>query len=237
VRFRIGISYGPERGPYPHYAAAVRAAADRLKLDVETVDLSDPRATPKSLDGIVFTGGGDINPERFGKGDEADRVSGVDDDRDSFEFRLLEAAQSRELPIFGICRGAQLINVGFGGDLITHIPNASAHVKTQDGKDARHEISVRKNSLIGNLTSEKRAHVNSSHHQAVGRLADAFKPTAQADDGTVEAFERADETGKPFLVAVQWHPERMQQDEPLAGSLFELFLSSIVARARVSCRR
>lgn len=237
MRLRVGISYGPERGPYPHYAAAARAAGERLGIDVEAVDLSDGSTSPDTVDAIVFTGGGDIAPERFGKGDESDRVEGVDAARDELEFGLLQAARDRELPILGICRGAQLINVGFGGDLVTHIDHADAHVKTAAGKDARHDVVVSDGSLIGRLSGAGRARVNSSHHQAVGRLAEPFAVTALAEDGTVEAYEWAQPGGKPFLLAVQWHPERMDQKEKLAGPLFERFLQAVTDSARVPRRR
>ena len=237
VRFRIGISYGPESGPYPHYAAAVRAAADRLKLDVETVDLSERTIAKVSVDGIVFTGGGDVNPERFGKGHEADRVSGVDNDRDALEFGLLAEARKKDVPILGICRGLQLLNVAHGGTLITDIPTARDHVKTAAGNDARHDIALHEGSLVAEVAGGTRANVNSSHHQAVDRLAPPFCETARADDGTVEAFEWAQPGGKPFFLAVQWHPERMDQTEPLAGRLFERFLSAVATSVSQSVSR
>jgi putative glutamine amidotransferase len=223
---RIGISYAPQSGPYPRYIEATQSAAMRLGLDVEVIDLSARPDEAASVDGIIFTGGGDIAPERFGKADEAARCEGIKPQRDDHELRVCDVARRRALPILGICRGEQLLNVAFGGTLITDIPTARDHVK-QDGQDARHAISTIAGSTVAQLAAGDRAEVNSSHHQAVDRLAEPFVVTARANDGTIEAFEWADPHGKPFLLAVQWHPERMNQSEPLAGPIFELFLKAV----------
>jgi putative glutamine amidotransferase len=223
---RIGISYAPQSGPYPRYIEATQSAAMRLGLDVEVIDLSARPDEAASVDGIIFTGGGDIAPERFGKADEAGRCEGIKPQRDDHELRVCDVARRRALPILGICRGEQLLNVAFGGTLITDIPTARDHVK-QDGQDARHAISTVADSIVAQLAAADRAEVNSSHHQAVDRLAEPFVVTARANDGTIEAFEWADPHGKPFLLAVQWHPERMNQSEPLAGPIFELFLNAV----------
>jgi gamma-glutamyl-gamma-aminobutyrate hydrolase PuuD len=223
---RIGISYAPQSGPYPRYIEATQSAATRLGLDVEVIDLWRRHEEAARVDGIIFTGGGDIAPERFGKADEAEQCEGIKPQRDDHEFRVYDVAHERELPILGICRGEQLLNVAFGGTLITDIPVARDHVK-QNGVDARHAISTVAGSIVARLAAADRAEVNSSHHQAVDRLAEPFVVTARASDGTIEAFEWANPQGKPFLLAVQWHPERMDQSESLAGPIFELFLKAV----------
>ena len=226
MAIRIGISYAPQSGPYPRYVEAVQSAATRLGLDVEVIDLWSHPEEAAGVDGIVFTGGGDIAPDRFGKAGEIDRCEGVKTARDDHEFRICDAAKERELPILGICRGEQLLNVHFGGTLITDIATAKDHVNNADGEDARHMIAAQPGSLIARMAGD-RAEVNSSHHQAVERLADPFVVTARASDGTIEAFEWAQPDGKPFLLAVQWHPERMDQNEKLAGPVFEHFLKAV----------
>jgi putative glutamine amidotransferase len=226
MTIRIGISYAPQSGPYPRYIEATRSAAVRLGLDVEAIDLWSRFEEDARVDGLIFTGGGDIAPERFGKADEAIRCEGIKTQRDEHEFALCEMARARELPILGICRGEQLLNVCFGGTLITDIPTARDHVK-QNGDDARHAISAVEGSIVARLAGGACAEVNSSHHQAVDHLAGAFAVTARAADGTIEAFEWDEPGGKPFLLAVQWHPERMDQAESLAGPIFELFLKAV----------
>ena len=221
---QIGFSYAPPEGKYLRYGQAVREAAARLGLEIEAFDLWENAAAAQTIDGIVFTGGGDIAPERFGKGDQIGLCKDVNPERDDHEFGVWETARGRRLPVLGICRGAQLTNVAYGGDLLTQIPAPRAHARTTAGEDARHAVVTQPGTLIARLAAAEDAEVNSSHHQAVDKLAKPFAITARADDGTVEAFEWADPAGKPFLLAVQWHPERMNQAEPLAGLVFDHFL-------------
>src|SRR5579872_1744145 len=214
---RIGLSYAPDQAPYPHYVEALRSASARMNIDIEVVDLWQHPDAAESVDGVVFTGGPDVAPERYGKPNERDRCETIREDRDAHEFRMVDEARKRELPVLGICRGLQLLNVAYGGSLITDIATALAHTK-KAGVDSRHDVI---------LASGERGHVNSSHHQAIDRLAEPFVVTARsAQDEIVEAFEWKDSSGKPFLLAVQWHPERMEQSEPLAGPLFERFLAA-----------
>jgi putative glutamine amidotransferase len=227
MALRIGISYAPQSGPYPRYIEATQSAAARLGLDVEVIDLCARPEEAARIDGVIFTGGGDVAPARFGKADEANRCEGIKLARDDHEFRLCDIACARELPILGICRGEQVLNVHFGGTLITHIATASDHVKRDDGEDAQHEITTVAGSIVAQLASAGRAAVNSSHHQAVDRLGAPFVVTARASDGTIEAYEWAEPDGKPFFLAVQWHPERMNQSDALAGPIFEQFLKAV----------
>ena len=228
MALRIGLSYAPaNEKPYPRYVEALRGAAARMGIEIETIDLwSNPDAAT-SVDGVLFTGGEDVAPERFGKGNERARCGTIREDRDEHEFRVLGEARKRELPLLGICRGLQLLNVAYGGSLITDIATAAEHTK-KAGVDAQHGVAVtEKASLVRMLAGADRGHVNSSHHQAVDRLAEPFVVTARsANDDLVESFEWKDGAGKPFLLAVQWHPERMQQSEPLAGPVFERFLAA-----------
>ena len=226
---RIGLSYAPPKNPYPRYVEAVKAAAVRLGLDIDLVDLWEHPESAESVDGVIFTGGADISPHWYGKTEEVDRCGELDLPRDEHELDLFKRVKERVLPVLGICRGAQLVNVAFGGTLITDIPHASDHVRRSDKTDARHGVAVREGSLIAEIGGTTRTEVNSSHHQAVDRLADAFVATARADDGTIEAYEWAQSPGKPFFLAVQWHPERMDQSESLAGPLFDCFLSAVAS--------
>ena len=224
---RIGLSYAPAEPPYPNYFRAVQDAAARLGTDIEVVDLWNDRGAIRDVDAVIFTGGEDIAPERYGKGDERPRCGEIRADRDEHEFALLAEARQRDLPMLGICRGTQLLNVAFGGTLVTDIDTASDHTK-KAGADSRHDVLVETSSLIGKLAGAHRCNVNSSHHQAVDRLAEPFVITARsAEDRIIEAFERAQPEGKPFLLAVQWHPERMQQSESLAGPIFETLIKEI----------
>jgi putative glutamine amidotransferase len=223
----IGISYAPDKKPYQYYGEAVRQAAERIGVTVGLVNLVDDPTAMDFIDGIVFTGGGDIDPARYGRQDARAVCHGIDDARDKAELSLWHVnGTPYVIPTLAICRGMQLINVAEGGTLIPHIARAEAHGRRPDDSDGRHDIVFETGDLWETIEGD-RANVNSSHHQAVDRLADVFVATARADDGTIEAYEWANpDESCPPLVAVQWHPERMRQDEPLAGALFEWLLTA-----------
>lgn len=218
------MSYGPERGPYPNYYRALQAAAQRLPLELETIDLAAAPERSASVDGVLFTGGADIEPSRYGMGEYAPFCT-VDAERDEREFAVYEAATARAVPIFAICRGAQLVNVARGGTLVPDLPDIEAvHHGQIGGNDRRHPLQVVPGSLLASIAHAEEGETNTSHHQAVDKVAADFVVSARADDGVIEAFEWAAPAGKPFLLAVQWHPERMADGEPFAGPLFERFL-------------
>ena len=122
---RVGISYGPPRGPYPNYHRSVRSAAERLDIELETIDLAATPEAVDDIDAILFTGGPDIDPAAYGM-PEYLPLCRIDSDRDALEFRLLESAAKRAIPLFAICRGAQLVNVKRGGTLIPDLPDIKA---------------------------------------------------------------------------------------------------------------
>lgn len=227
MTLRVLISYAPHKNDYPRYGDAARQAVRRLGLDIDVTELKGiEKEDVPPFDGVIFTGGGDINPKRYGKPELEPYCTFVNDKRDEAEFALCKRAVASDSPILGICRGEQLLNVHFGGTLVADIATAADHVK-KHGKDSRHAISIEPGSTIERLAGSTRSEVNSSHHQAVDRLAEPFVVTARASDGTIEAYEWAKPEGKPFLLAVQWHPERMNHTEPLAGPIFELFLKAV----------
>ena len=159
--------------------------------------------TLDALDGIVFSGGADIDPGRYGQ-EAGPATSGIEGFRDDYEFALLERALARDLPVLGICRGSQVLNVGLGGDLVQHLPDVSDEThKDVPGDFVDHEVEVERGTRVGDLLGD-RAPVKSHHHQGFGRLGDGLVVSARADDGTIEAVEDPD---RRFAVGVLWHPE------------------------------
>ena len=178
------------------------------------------------LDGVVFTGGGDIHPRRFGGADHPHHYS-VCDERDEFELRLIRAALAARLPTLAICRGSQVLNVALGGDLHGHLPDVVGedvrHRESQD-RHTRHSVNVAPGSRLAGVLGQEQLEVASWHHQAVNRLGEGLRAVAWAEDATVEALELE---GAPWLLAVQWHPE-LQLEEPAQRRLF----AALLERAR-----
>lgn len=202
------------------YARAVTEAGGLpvfLPLEV------DPGLAVKRLDGILLTGGADVDPIRY----DADRhpeVTEVERERDAFEFALLGEALHHHLPVLGICRGVQVINVHLGGTLHQHVPS---HTRYDVGSAGlAHAVRFDAGSILGSLYGAS-VEVNSLHHQAIDRLGDGLTVTARSDDGAIEGVERGDD-----LVGVQWHPEMMdtRPDDPIFGWIVE------GARSRASAR-
>ncbi len=181
----------------------------------------------RQCDGILFTGGSDVEPERYAKHDEAHRCH-TDAVRDDLEFALFDVAQSVAMPILGVCRGAQLINVALGGSLIVDIPAdvpQSFEHRATEAKDERHAIEVESDTILRRITRLMDGEVNSAHHQAVERLAEGCLQSAVAPDGIVEAFERGAEQGSSGILAVQWHPERLEFENPFSSRVAQYFLA------------
>lgn len=191
-------------------------------------------ALVQRLDGVLFTGGGDVHPQRYGS-QMTPAVNSIDEDRDRVEIHLLHAALKRRLPFLGICRGLQLINVSLGGSLYEDIQEQHrGSIKHDyfmtDGwkRDHKaHEVRLESGSLIADIMATQELAVNSLHHQGVRRLAAGLKMTAHAPDGILEAFEMAD---YPFGLAVQWHPEALPED-PLQRRLFQEFVHAAENRS------
>lgn len=197
------------------YRRAVEAAG------AEPVDIPPGTAQLPAVDGLLLPGGWDVDPSHYGeKKDE--KVGDIDPELDETELRLFHEARGRELPVLGICRGQQVINVAMGGTLVQHLDDHD--VRGHGRSHLAHSIHVDPGSELAQAAGEHQIRVNSFHHQAVKRLASGLHESAHGDDGTVEGVESDD----GLIVAVQCHPEELTTDLPWARRLFERF----VARAR-----
>lgn len=176
-----------------------------------------------TLDGLVLTGGADVDPRRYGA-DRSPHTGPAQSHRDDWEFALAGAALRRDLPLLGICRGMQVLNVALGGTLEQHLPDVVGHLGhgPSAGEFARHEVHFAPQSRLAMLLGP-RIEVATHHHQAVRELGHGLRPTGWADDGTIEAIELA---GASWVTGVQWHPEAHD-----GGALFRGFIAACVGAA------
>ena len=178
------------------------------------------------LDGILFSGGGDISLDHF-KGEPHPRIEDVEPERDRVELNLLQAVISDGKPFLGICRGCQLLNVGLGGTLYTHIPDqlpgALDHSYPGNMRTVLvHEVKIEEGTKIADVLGEPLVKVNSLHHQGLKDIPASLRVAGYAPDSLVEAIELPDH---PFGMAVQWHPEWLT-DQPSTRSLFRRFVET-----------
>ena len=174
-------------------------------------------AAVNRLDGLLLAGGGDIDPGRYGAQPHP-RTGRVSAPRDAAELELLDAALAAGLPVLGVCRGMQLVNVARGGTLCQHLPNDAGHTPAP-GTFGSHPVRIAAGTRLAGIlgTNGDGVDVPTAHHQAVDRLGEGLVATAWAEDGVIEAVEPGT-AGDPFLLAVQWHPEA-GADPRLIGAL------------------
>jgi putative glutamine amidotransferase len=225
----IGLSWRGAHNAYDAYETALRRRAQAQDLAVEIRWLAGrdrPVATGvlPLLAGVVFTGGPDVAPERYGETDPKS-VCQTDPERDAAEFALLEHFQANPLPTLAICRGAQIVNVFNGGTLVQDL--GALNAVHEGSPDKHHPVHVASGTQMERIARSTVGTVNSSHHQAVGRLARPFRLSAAAPDGTVEAYEYADVQDRPFFLALQWHPERMQAGLALSDGVLDAFIRAL----------
>ena len=209
--------------------------------DVEPVQLSFEQNNADdiaSCSGFVLTGGIDINPKVYG-GDEnyPNKPGEYQDQRDRFEEKIYRYARENKLPVLGICRGFQLVNVLEGGSLIQDLgKNNLVHKK--ETTDKEHEVALVRQSMLFEMIHQPVGRVNSAHHQGIDDavLAPTLKASAYSfdDEKIIEAFEWKEKEHQPFLLCVQWHPERMKDKEknPFSQKLREQFLAAIKTQSR-----
>lgn len=185
----------------------------------------EARAYVDRLDGVVLTGGHDIDPARYGQ-DPRPETNMAPKERVASDLLLAKTAHEAGKPLLGICLGIQTINVVFGGSIFQHIPAdvpaALQHEDEPEGISHDHPVRVERGTLLHRILGVDTATVNSFHHQALGAIAPGFKVSAKADDGVVEAIERSDH---PFYLGVQWHPERSSSSD-VSRRLVRAFLDA-----------
>jgi putative glutamine amidotransferase len=215
------IAIGQNRKMEDYLESVRRAGGEPVEV---VVGGEAPEQILSRVDGLMLTGGGDVDPKLYGEkphGTFQESETG----RDAFEIALARTAIAKGIPLLAICRGMQVLNVAMGGTLIQDIPSqitgALQHSMPQPRAGSAHEVWVSKESKLSTLLKDhmedgETCHVNSRHHQSVKQVAKGFEITATSPDGVIEAMEKPD---APYCVAVQWHPENFWR----TGEFRELF--------------
>jgi gamma-glutamyl-gamma-aminobutyrate hydrolase PuuD len=180
----------------------------------------------KSLDGLIFVGGGDFDPAYYAE-KPIPQMGKINAPRDTFEIRLLRHAAAAGVPVLGICRGLQLINITFGGSLYQDIPvqhydKSISHRQKQPTSLGTHSVIIENDSEISKIVKEKMLWVNSAHHQAVKRLAEGFHVSGKSPDGIIEVIEKVDSVN--WIMGVQFHPEQMISKDKALMNIFKGFI-------------
>lgn len=209
--------------------------ANDLNNELELVELSFLKNNVDDIaacDGFVLSGGVDIDPSLYhGHPDYNKRPETFQTDRDLFEKKVFDHAQKNKLPVLGICRGLQMVNVLLGGKLIQDLGADGNKIHCKEEQDKEHGVVIEQDSLLHDISQVNHGKVNSAHHQAIDKLGAGLRVNAKSADGVIEGVEWSDATGKPFLLCIQWHPERMFRmelgDSPLSKNIKDRFIREI----------
>ena len=224
--YRLGpgrVERWPDGGygvPAP-YLDALRRAGARTAI-VAPGEMVDPAELLEPFDGLVLVGGGDVDPMRYGAERGAHNY-GVDPERDAFEIALVLAADRAAMPTLCICRGAQVLNVAFGGTLHQHLPDIDGlleHGVPLEGTSSMHDVEAAQETKLGGATTTPTLRCSSHHHQGIATVGTGLTVAGRSSDGLVEAIER-DVTEAGWVVGVQWHPEETAATDPSQQALFD----------------
>jgi putative glutamine amidotransferase len=208
-----------------NYSQAVEAEGG-LPLVAPVADPNNAAALVARVDGVLFSGGADIDPGYFDQPPHP-QLGAVDPQRDAFELALYRAARAAGKPIFGVCRGIQLINVAAGGSLVQHVPALNGNVQHSQADRSglpHHRLSLSAGSRIREAFGSEQITVNSYHHQGLDRLGAGLVVTARSQDDLIEAVEG---TSGAWLLGVQWHPEMSYATHPEQRAPFRAFLDAV----------
>ena len=213
---RHGDPPHPEMALGMTYLRAITAAGG---MPVVLPPLGDAEALLERLDGVCLSGGPDLDPEAYGAVERHAELGPTEPDLDAFELALARAADASGVPLLGICRGAQALNVARGGTLHQHV---GAHRQTEPATATTHSVHVDPGTRLAQLVGTRPLRVNSFHHQAVDVLGRGLRAVAHAADGTIEAVEAP---GPRFVLGVQWHAEGLV-GQPRHRALFEALVAA-----------
>ena len=233
---KIGLTYTGFEHKHRNYLNWLKAPDSYRDGDIEIVTLSAEQNNAKELadcDGLVLSGGIDSDPVFYnGAQDYPNKPeTGWHTERDLFEKSLYKSALENSIPILAVCRGLQLVNVIHGGTLTQDLGNLNETHKAVEELDKEHTVNVCDDTLLSQIVHVESGKVNSAHHQSIEKLGEGLIINCKDTDGIIEGIEWKDKEGKPFLLCVQWHPERMYklqlQDTPLSKNIRNRFIEEI----------
>ncbi len=232
---KIGLTYTGSEKKHQNYVQWLKE-----KDDIEVIRLSaadDNISMMDQLDALVMSGGVDAHPAVYGSDtiDYPNAPASFQPERDSFETAVFNRALELKLPVLAICRGMQLVNCLLGGDLVQDIGPEGNDTHRSDDGDEQHEINIIPGTLLHTITQKDKDLANSAHHQCVNRLGKGLMINAVSEDGIIEGYEWEQKAGKPLLLGVQWHPERMYQQQIessiLSKNIREYFIATVMEQA------
>lgn len=214
---------------FSNYSRAVTACGGAPVLIPTVFNEKSLARVLDTVQGLLLSGGPDINPKFYGE-EPVIGLGEIDEDLDRMELAAVGAALDRNLPIFAVCRGIQLLNVALGGtlyqDIENQVPEAIGHRQSAAKSVATHTVRIERPSLLYDILRRRNIRVNGKHHQAVKDMADGLEVAARAPDGLVEALVAADHS---FVLGVQWHPEGMFVGDVFSRRLFQAFVRAASA--------
>ena len=215
---RVGLLPYSRKDGSQYFPQGYLDAIERIGAEVAPVMHDTPLDTlyplVVSMDAMIFSGGCDIHPVHYGQALRPD-CGRVDARRDRIELALADLVLSRNIPVLGICRGVQLLNVALGGTLCQHIEGHRVSETSDD--PVWHDVTLEPGSRLAAIAGRERVRVNSYHHQCVDLVADGLRVVARSQDGVIEAVEGA---GSRFVLGLQWHPEKSLEDDELSPAIF-----------------
>ncbi len=222
---KIGLSY---------YGSKIQNYVDWiLNYDpsIEIVKLSHEKNSANDIlkcSALLLPGGGDADPKLYGQDNSHGLSKKIDEKRDAFESELFKLAIANKVPVLGICRGLQIVNVFLGGTLFQDIPDHKSE-DSNSTDDLVHQINVDEKSLLFRLTKNITGDINSSHHQAVEKIANELQVSSTSNDGMIESLEWKDCLNKSPMLLVQWHPERMidREQNCFSKKILEWFINNL----------
>lgn len=228
---KIGLTYTGTAEKHANYVNWLRGTdtIEIVRLSAEDNNLH----LVKEVDAVVLSGGVDAHPQSYGNSniDYPNAPAVFNELRDDFETAVFKLSQQLLIPLLGVCRGMQLLNCVLGGDLIQDIGDEANDNHRNEGEDKKHPVIILPNTLLSEIAKQHQVDANSAHHQCIHHLGKGLMINSTSLDGIIEGVEWEDKNNHPFLLGVQWHPERMYklelQASPLSKNIRDYFINEI----------